>query len=171
MKIQLIKTPTAEDWSLCRMAALNTIWKSGGSVPTDEWKKRILRAGHSPIRVLAFYIRITDVPYWVAMHLARHVHATPFISSQRNDRQTMYDRTKAPQDAPVNMDWFMNAEELITIAHKRLCSQASRETREVVAEICRQVVDRCPEFEGLLIPMCEYTHECYEFKPCGRIAT
>lgn len=168
MNIELLRIPTDEDWKLCRKAALNTIWKSSHTLPTDEWKRRILRAGHSPIRVLTFYISITDIPYWVAMHLTRHVHATPFVSSQRNDRQDMYDRTKAPQDTPVNMDWYMNAEELITIAHKRLCAQTSIETRAVVAEICGQVIDACPEFEGLLVPMCEYTHECYEFKPCGR---
>ena len=103
------------------------------------------------------------------MHLTRHVHAVPFVSSQRNDRQDRYDRRKAPQDAPVNMDWFVNAEELITVAHKRLCNQASAETRAVVAEICRQVLAVCPEFDGLLVPLCVYRNGiCTEFKPCGR---
>ena len=168
MTIELIKYPTDEDWKLCRMAAMNTIWRDSDTLPSADWKRRILKACHSPIRVLNFYIRMRDIPYWVAMHLTRHVHATPFVSSQRNDRQDMYDRNEARQDAPVNMDWYMNAEELITITHKRLCAQASKETREVIQEICRQVVEKCPEFKGILVPMCKYTHECYEFKPCGR---
>ena len=168
MKIELVKVPNEEDWMLCRMAAMTTIWKKY-SLPPANWKHKILRARHSPIRVLTFYIRMTDIPYWVAMHLVRHVHTVPFVSSQRNDRQTMYDRRKAPQDAPVNMDWYMNAEELMVIAEKRLCLQASEETREVVAEICRQVVERCPEFDGLLRPACEaHGGVCTEFKPCQK---
>lgn len=170
MTIELIKIPDDKEWGLCRRAALTTIWKEyqGQPLPTD-WKHRILAAGHSPIRVLNFYISMTGIPYWVAMHLVRHVHAMPFVSSQRNDRQDMYDRRTAPQDSPVNMDWYMNAEELITIAHKRLCNQASLETRQVVAEICSQVLDQCPEFEGLLVPECVFRNGlCTEFKPCGR---
>jgi hypothetical protein len=62
----------------------------------------------------------------------------------------------------------MNAEELITIAHKRLCRQASPETREVVQEICNQVVKVNPEFEGLFDPQCFYRGGiCTEFYPCG----
>lgn len=168
MKIELIKVPTEDDWLLCKRAAMRTIWKDVGAMPGTDWKHKILAAGHSPIRVLPFYISMTDIPYWVAMHLVRHVHSVPFISSQRNDRQTMYDRCKAPQDAPVNMDWYMNAEELINVSHKRLCTQASLETRAVVAEICDLVLDACPEFEGLLVPMCMYRNgKCTEFKPCG----
>ena len=169
MKVELIRYPMEEDWKLCKMAALNTIWKNSTDIPSDAWRRKILSAGHSPIRVLNFYIRITDIPYWVAMHLVRHVHATPFVSSQRNDRQDMYDRTKAPQDSPVNMDWYMNAEELMTIAHKRLCMQTSPETREVVREICDKVLEVCPEFEGLLVPICVYRSGlCNEFIPCRK---
>lgn len=25
-----------------------------------------------------------------------------------------------------------------------------------------------PELKGLLVPMCEYNHACYEIKSCGR---
>ena len=168
MKIELIKVPNEDDWLLCKRAAMRTIWKDVGAMPGADWKHKILAAGHSPIRVLPFYISMTDIPYWVAMHLVRHVHSVPFISSQRNDRQTMYDRRTSPQDAPVNMDWYMNAEELINVSHKRLCTQASIETRAVVAEICDLVLDACPEFEGLLVPMCMYRNgKCTEFKPCG----
>lgn len=169
MRVELVRIPSEEDWMLCKRAAFKTIWKESKTPPGPNWKHDILKAVHSPVRCLNFYIGIYDVPYWVAMHLVRHVHATPFVSSQRNDRQDMYDRTKAPQDAPVEMDWYMNAEELITIAHKRLCNQASKETIEVVREICRQVVEACPEFDGLLVPLCEYRNGlCTEFHPCGK---
>ena len=103
------------------------------------------------------------------MHLVRHIHAQPYVRSQRNDRQTDYDRKSARQDAPVSMIWDMNAEELMVIANKRLCRQADPATRTVVEEMCRLVVEKCPEFAGVLVPMCVYNGgECHEMHPCGR---
>ena len=169
MKIEVIRVPMEEDWMLCKRCALVTAGKLPVMPPDFEWKKRMLGAMHSPVRVLNFVISLTDIPYYVSTHLVRHVHAVPFVKSQRNDRQNEYDRTKAPQDAPVDMLWYMNAEELVTIAHKRLCNQASAETRDVVKEICRQVTEACPEFEDVLVPLCVYRGGvCTEFSPCGR---
>ena len=101
------------------------------------------------------------------MHLVRHIHAQPYVKSQRNDRQDNYDRTKAPQDSPVTMIWDMNAEELMVIANKRLCNQASKETREVVQLMCDAVLKTNPEFKPFLVPMCAYVGECKEMYPCG----
>lgn len=168
MKVEILKHPTEDDWMLAKKCTLVTVGKDSEKPATPEWKKKLLGAGHSPIRVLEFCFRITDVPYWVSVHLTRHVHAVPFVKTQRNDRQNAYDRGEAPQNSPVDMCWFMNAEELITIAHKRLCHQASKETRELIEEICRQVIEINPEFEGLLVPLCQYRNGvCTEFYPCG----
>ena len=170
MSVTLIKYPTADDWALCKQCALVTAGLSPKNAPDEQWKKAILQAKHSPIRVLNFAFLLENIPSWVSVHLCRHVHAQPFVRSQRNDRQTDYDRNKAPQDAPVSMIWYMNAEELMTIAAKRLCLKASPETRAVVAEICNAVIEKCPEFEGLLKPACEWQGgKCYEIQPCGKI--
>jgi thymidylate synthase ThyX len=167
MKVTVIKYPKAEDWLLVKQCALVTIGKQAKTAPTKEWKASMLKARHSPIRELKFVFYLTDIPYWVSVHLCRHVHAQPYVRSQRNDRQTDYDRTKAPQDAPVDMIWSMNAEELITIANKRLCRQASKETRELVKMICREVIRLCPEFEDELVPMCKRNGGiCHEMFPC-----
>lgn len=169
MKVSLEKYPTQEDWELCKECTLETVWKKMKIPPTDSWKHSILKARHSPIRTLMFMFKIEDIPYYVSTHLVRHVHATPFVSSQRNDRQDKYDRTKAPQDSPVNMMWWMNSEELMMIANKRLCMQASQETREVVKMMCDLVEEKCHEFKGLLVQMCEYHGGvCHEMFPCGR---
>ena len=62
----------------------------------------------------------------------------------------------------------INAQELIFMSHKRLCSQASAETRAVMKEICKQVEELFPEFIGLLVPECVYRgYTCTEFYPCG----
>lgn len=168
MDIEILKHPTEEDWMLCKKCTLVTVSKESNLPPTDEWKVKLLKANHSPIRTLQFCFRLTDIPYWVSVHLCRHVHATPFVSTQRNDRQVKYDRGKAPQDSPVNMCWYMNAEELITIAHKRLCAQASKETRDIIRMICNKVVEVNPEFKDLLVPLCAYRGGlCEEFNCCG----
>lgn len=166
--VEVLKHPTEEDWMLCKRCTLVTISKDSNVPPTEEWKVRLLKANHSPVRTLQFCFRLTNIPYWVAGHLVRHVHATPFVSTQRNDRQEKYDRGEAPQNTPVDMCWYMNAEELITIAHKRLCHQASQETREVVQAICDAVIETNPEFKELLVPLCYYRNgKCTEFYPCG----
>lgn len=169
MKLEILKHPTEEDWMLAKKCTLVTVSKDSDVPPTEEWKRALLRANHSPVRVLNFCFRLTDIPSWVSVHLVRHIHAVPFVSTQRNDRQDRYDRRKAPQDAPVSMCWWMNAEELITVAHKRLCSMAAEETREVVQMICDEVERINPEFKGLLVPMCAWRGGlCDEFHSCGR---
>lgn len=60
------------------------------------------------------------------------------------------------------------AEELCVIANKRLCNQASKETREIVEMMCEEVKKECLEFEDELVPMCVRENGCNEMKPCGR---
>lgn len=168
MKIELIKYPTEADWLLCKQCTLVTVGKETNNPPTDKFKKELLRARHSPIRVLQFMFYLKDVPYWVSVHLCRHIHAQPFVKTQRNDRQNGYDRNAAPQDSPVDMMWLVNAEELITIANKRLCKQASKETRVLIKMLCDEVIKVCPEFKRELVPMCVRNGGiCYEMFPCG----
>jgi thymidylate synthase ThyX len=172
MIIRIANYPKRNDWHLVEsIARMTSNLPEKDTPPSDSWKRRILMARHSPIRELRFGIMLYDIPTWVATHLVRHVHAQPYVSSQRNDRQDKYDRNAARQDAPVNMYWTMNAEELMIVANKRLCEKASEETREVVKEICRQVVELCPEFSGVLVPMCVYHGGvCHEMKPCNKEA-
>lgn len=168
MKVEILKYPKDDDWMLCKTCTLVTVSKESSTPPSDEWKIKLLKSNHSPIRTLEFCFRLSDIPYWVSVHLVRHVHAIPFVSTQRDDRQLKYKRGEARQDAPVTMCWFVNAEELITIAHKRLCSQSSKETRELIQMICDKVIEVNPEFKELLVPNCVYRGGlCDEFNCCG----
>lgn len=167
--IEVLKYPTEEDWMLAKQCASVTSGKRAKYQPDEEWKRQMLDSRHSPIRTLQFCFLLTNVPYWVSVHLVRHVHAQPFVKSQRDDRQSEYKRNEAPQDAPVDMCWYMNAEELMTIANKRLCNQASPETRHVIKLICLSVLETNPEFEGFLVPMCAYRGgRCGELRSCGK---
>lgn len=166
--VEILKHPTEADWQLCKACTLVTVGKESSKPPTEEWKKKILRARHSPIRTLEFCFRLNNIPSWVATHLVRHVHATPFVKTQRSDRNNGHDRGADRQDTPINMCWFMNAEELMVVANKRLCRQASPETRQVVQAICDEVVKLNPEFAEFLVPMCYWKNgKCDEFSCCG----
>lgn len=172
MKLTILKAPTKEDWILVKQAAFVTIGKETETEPSLEWKRRILQAVHSPIRELRYVVLMEDLPSWVSVHLVRHIHAQPYVSTQRNDRcdrDESYDRRKAPQDTPVKMIWSFNAEELMTICHKRLCFHASKETRQVILDICKEIIKLCPEFQeiNVLVPLCVYRGGvCTDFAKC-----
>lgn len=172
MSVEILRHPTDEDWRRCRMLALNTIGRrSAGDGVTDAWKRKMLRAGHSPIRTLMFTIRM-EVPYWVSVHFCRHKHGVEhYVSTQRNDRQGRYDRALAPQGAMVTHVMDVNAQELMQMAGMRLCGQAAPETRAAMAEIVAAVVEANPEFDGLLERKCVLHGGCNEFVPCGLGAT
>lgn len=164
--VKINEIPSDADWLEVKKRALVTVGKRTVTPPTEEWKRKILEARHSPIRRLQFSFYI-ECPYWVSVHLCRHIHAQPYVKSQRNDRQNEYDRNSAPQNALVCMIWDMNAEELMTIANKRLCRLASAETREVVRQMRDLVIAEMPEFKSVLVPNCEYG-KCHEMYPCGK---
>lgn len=170
MEIELRRYPTAKDLMWMKECTLGTVGKDAKTPPTPEFVRRLLVARHSPIRELTFSYVIRDIPYWVSVHLVRHhVGFQPYVQSQRNDRQSEYDRTKAPQDAPVTMRITLNAEALLNLANKRLCAKASPETREVVQRMCALAEKVLPELRGLLVPACEYHGGvCYEMQSCGK---
>lgn len=170
MRVTLVDYPKEKDLLWMKECTLVTVGKEPATVPTTEWLHKMLEARHSPIRELWYRFRLDDIPYYVSVHLVRHhVDFHPYVKSQRNDRQNEYDRRSAPQDAPVSMCLSLNAESLMNLANKRLCAQASEETRQVVQMMCTLVQQFCPEFEGLLVPMCEYHGgKCHEIFSCWK---
>lgn len=170
MTVELRKYPDADDLLWMKQCTIGTMGKDSEKPPTSDFIRKLLEARHSPIRELTFSYVIRDIPYWVTVHLVRHhVGFQPYVESQRNDRQDKYDRTKAPQDAPVTMRITLNAESLMNLANKRLCMKASPETREVVQRMCDLAEGVLPELHDFLVPMCEYHGNiCHEIQPCGR---
>lgn len=171
MKVSLIYAPSERELMLCKRC----VWVTQGRAETPKQPitpkllHSLLRARHSPIRVLNYGFLIEGIPSNIATHLARHVHAVPFVSSLRNDRQTTIDGDAARRDHPVDMIYYVNAEELQIIANKRLCGKASPKTQEVVRMMCDAAIAHTPELEGLLVPNCvRQGGKCYEIDPCGR---
>lgn len=168
IEVNILRFPNKEDWERCKILALNTEGKKyTGKEITEDWKRKILKAKHSPIRTLVFTIEM-KIPYFVSTHFVRHkIGVEHYVQSQRNDRQSNYDRDIAPQNSMVSHIMEINAEQLMFMANRRLCGKADPTTRYVMQLICREVEKTNQEFVGNLKPMCELLHECPEFSSCG----
>ena len=91
-----------------------------------------------------------------------------YISTQREDRvKDNIPRGKKPQDEIVSYIMSINAPALINMAHKRLCKQASLETRAVMVTICDKVIEVAPYMKDVLVPLCVYRNgKCTEMYSC-----
>ena len=170
LQVMLIGRPTDEDWIGVKRRALVTVYGDHEFIvpPSSNWKHRILAARHSPIRYLRYSFLGEGIPSNTAVHFCRHVHAQPYCSSLRNDRQCVMDGDAARRDTPINMILDVNAEELMVMSNKRLCMKAAEKTREIMQEMCRLAQEATPELKGLLVPMCEWCGVCREMHPCGK---
>lgn len=120
---------------------------------------------HSITRSQIFSVQLIEIPTFVSVHLARHVTTTPFVRSMRPDRGG--DGTE-DRYTPVNHRFIANAESLMHIARRRLCYQASPETREVVIMIKEAVREVDEDLAHYMVPNCVYRGGiCPEPKPCG----
>ncbi len=168
IEVNILRHPTGDDWERCKDLAMRTIGKRWtGNKVTEEWKHKMLECRHSPIRTLMFTIEMV-VPYFVSVHFVRHkIGVEHYVKSQRNDRQSEYDRELAPQNAMVCHTMDINAESLMIMSNRRLCNMADPTTHYVMYLICKAVEGCSPEFNGHLVPQCEKLLHCPEFKPCG----
>jgi hypothetical protein len=136
-----------------------------GREPSTDFKRRILIAEHSPIRDISFRWKWTDIKSWIATHWTRH-HWECRVSTQRTDR-TGVDRNKLPQDSPVDFVGEANVQHLIDTMRKRLCFQASPETREYAEDLKQAITEVQPEIGFVLVPNCVYRCGCCELRSCG----
>jgi sarcosine oxidase delta subunit len=158
--------------------------------PSDKFKRKILLAEHSPIRLLEYDFTIENIRQWVTVHLVRHHKGCEkFVHTQRQDineqieniskriidilreegllREGWRERDYLFQGEPNDMDMTCNAQSFINISRKRLCiGCASPETR-LAWEI---VIEKLKEIDPILaekcVPECVYRGFCPEFDRC-----
>lgn len=130
-----------------------------------KFRKSILLAEHSPIRVLNFGL-ILSLKSWISVHFVRHkIGVEHFVTTQRDDR-TGIPRDEKPQAAPVKHSMFLNAQALITISRKRLCFNAHPETRKEWVDVKRSVATIDPEVASVMVAECIYRGFCPEMSKC-----
>lgn len=159
-------------WEDVKEAARTTIRKDGsGKTPSDSWKKTILLAEHSPIRLIHVKWKWKNLLSWVSVHIVRHKFGIEhFVSTQRTDR-TGVDRDEMKQSALVEHQCDADAQALINISRRRLCNQASPETREAWKVTLEAVKEKDPVLASVCVPECIYRGFCPEFKSCGYVDT
>lgn len=139
--------------------------ESLGKEPGEGFKRSILIAEHSPIRSMSVKWRWRNIPHWVGVHWVRHKWEK-FVRTQRTDR-TGIDRSKLPQDEPQDFTAEANIQHTIDTWRKRLCYQASKETREYAEDFKIALREVQPEWADVLVPNCLYRGGCPELSPCG----
>jgi len=156
-----------DNWQDVKNATMTTIGKNTGKYPDTEWKLKLIRSEHSPIRKLKYSWKWNDIPYWVSVHFVRHkIGIEHFVKTQRSDR-TGEERNILPQETLVSHECEANAQALITISRKRLCSCASPETRQAWNLVKEKVRESTPELSKCMVKECVYRGFCPEMYGCG----
>ena len=160
MKI-IIKKLTDE--SLMRRACEMTMARGSSKITLEK----IYKCEHSPMRTQIFWVEMQDIYTFVSVHLVRHgIGVTHFVKSNRDDRGG---DEKVDRLTPVNHGMLINAQELINIARKRLCSKAHKEATRVVQAIKDAMVEVDPALAARMVPECAYRGGvCHEIVCCGR---
>ena len=179
------------DWIRVVNAARRTWGKEPiNHEPSVNFKKEILLAEHSPIRLLEYDFTISDIRQWVTVHLVRHHEGCEkFVHTQRQDindeieriTKTIIDiftregllkdgwreRDYLFQGQPNDMDMTCNAQAFINISRKRLCYGCPSPETRMAWEI---VIEKLSEIDPILaekcVPECVYRGFCPENRRC-----
>ena len=180
MKVTRFECPKA-DWIRVVNAARRTWGKEPiDHEPSDKFKKEILLAEHSPIRLLEYDFTIADIRQWVTVHLVRHHEGCEkFVHTQRQDmndqiekitkeivricevegltRDGWRERDYLFQGQENDMDMTCNAQAFINISRKRLCiGCASPETRKAWEIVIEKLEEIDPILASVCVPECIY---------------
>ena len=171
----MITTVTQEtSWTRALNAARKTVGKESlDKEPSDKWKDNILYAEHSPIRLVEYRISFEGIKTWIINHFVRHwIGFIPFVHSQRDDRRDLsVPRDELPQGSENDVDFIANAQALINISRKRLCTCAHSETRKAWQSVKDEMQKIDPIMSKHMVRECVYRGFCPELCSCGYTKT
>jgi len=157
------------DWlGVLNVARLTQNQKPLDKEPSDEWKRKLTRSRHSPLRLIEFLITGT-LPGFVLTHISRHKYQQIFIGTGRTDIMKTNDRPLDTDLRPFAL--YINADAFLTLYEARSCFKASLETR-VAVEGFRHLVSTVEPViaENCYRPCAKYGG-CVEFTQCGYMQT
>ena len=168
---EVVNMVMSTTWKRALNAARRTIGKEPiDKEPSKSWEAKILLAEHSPIRLVEYEWTWKDLKQWVSVHFARHHEGCEkFVHTQREDRRKLdVPRDELPQGSLNDMDMVANAQALINISRKRLCSCARPETRTAWKQVKEAIRQIDPVMADKMVPECVYRGFCPEWmKSCG----
>lgn len=160
-------TESKEILNACRV----TVWKGNlDKEPSEAFLDEIYMSEHSPIRDKWFCIEVEGIKSWLATHYVRHhVGATPYISTQRDDRlESDIPRDERGQGELVNMRITLNAQSIIDVSRKRLCGQAHQEAQAFWTKVLSKIKPLEPQLVNKCVPNCVYRGFCPEKYKCNK---
>lgn len=158
------------DWEEVVNDCRSTVHKPPlGHAPSDDFKRNLLISEHSPIRDISIKWRWEHLKSWVATHWTRHKWEC-FVRTQRSDR-TGIPRDDLPQGAEVEFTGEANVQALIDTMRKRLCYQASPETRKCAESLREEIRKYDPCIADVLVPNRVYRGGCPEMNRCNEWMT
>lgn len=168
MQVMRAEARFISDWDNAYSAALFTVGKTADSDthPSEEWKKKMCAAEHSPLREVVYRVTVYDMPRRAMTHLVRHnVGIEKYVETSRPDRNP------DAQQEVVDVAFTINAQSLINISKVRLCNKAWYETIVAWRFILNAVAKIDPITTSFCVPSCIYRGVCPENKPCGYTRT
>lgn len=194
----MTKKPSVEikkivGWDVAYEAALRTQGKTPKiAEPSFQWRVRSLMAEHSQVKLVQYRIAFKELRVWVGVHLLRHPFLLPFIHSQRVDRRENIDalvekvmtiisediksdpdfnkRDYLFQGETNDQDFYVNAQTFVNISRKRLCSCASKESREAWQLVKDAMKEHDPAIYHCMVRQCVYRGFCSEMRPACKYA-
>jgi hypothetical protein len=161
--MKILVRPISPDW-LFRRACEMTLQPGKTSRVSIA---RMLRAEHSPVRTLRYWVDISGIATFVSVHLVRHkIGVEHFVQSMRDDRGGG-PADKVTRETLVNHGMEINAQALITMSRKRLCLHSHRSTVAAWARVRRAMMQVQPEVAACMVPECAYRGFCPELRECG----
>lgn len=163
----IVRVEQVTSWLRALNAARWTMGKAPSSKePSNEWKDKIIRAEHSPIRLVEFDIWLEDIPAFVAGHLVRHHQGVEkFQCTNREDRRDV-NPEEINRLTPVNLMLSCNVQALINISRKRLCKCAHAETIKVWQAVKDAIAKIDPIVAKNMVAECLYKGCCLEMNSC-----
>lgn len=143
-----------------RAAALTVGGKIEPKAPTDKW----LAWGHSPIRLMRYWVEFHGIPAFVSTHLVRHKHGVEhFVQSLRDDRGG---NGSEDRNTPVIHGMDINADAIIAISKKRLCYASHVRTVAVWSRLRKSLQNDEPSLAYHMAPACAWLGYCPEPREC-----
>jgi hypothetical protein len=123
--------------------------------------------------MLHFTFWLEKLISYVSVHFVRHKHGIEHMVSTQRDKLgkgANYHgaRLDKPQGDEVNHLMHSNAQEIIFISRKRLCSLADRSTNDAWKKVLVKIGKKEPELVKACVRDCVYRGHCFEeFASCG----
>ena len=128
---------------------------------------------HSPIRTQIFSVKMWNIPNFASVHFRTHkIGAQQFDEDEHFVKSNREDRPGYSGDngrwQPVNHMMLLNAQSLISMSRRRLCTKAHPVVVRLMNAIKMEMKREDVQLSLRMLPDCLYRNKCEERPSCGK---